>query len=356
MVQSMLSIDVEDYAEKNAIFINFANLMHAEIFIRFPQFQVNKRHSLFKHTIFHLRNIGWPLTQADSGNKFLVVQPYDFADAYKFMATSQGKQLLAKLPALPALMTAYQKQNTKIMPCYGYTLLHHDSPQNLISLLVGARYAQLKSQANYSIILPFFGELDSLALMQIEQTLRWARSTALRAAIQTLELKSAVTLVSLEDEVWEHVDVASVVGEYILSAQDPTSSLSNYFKNLSLQVQDPQNDRIMAGLTLGVEQLDRSPGWQYTDIVSGEYFPVVEELPHCGALSTTLLEFMTGSLPLLFFMIVLARKIYVTQEIKYHNVRQTLFGETVSAKDQSTREYALNESIKTAGHQPGRSA
>jgi hypothetical protein len=418
MVESMAGHDLEKYTEDNEIFINFANLMNAEVFIRYSAFQ--ERHSLFTHTVFHLRDNTQRFTQFESANKFLVAQPYSFADAYKFLDTPRGKHWLEKRPALAALMSAYQNKNIKVMPCYGYTLLNHDSPQNLISMLVGARYAQLKSQANYSIILPFFAHLDPLAITEIEQTLEWARSTALRAAIDTLELKSAVTIATLydgdnsdqilnlapgkilllatgalpniifnalytysgpnlllqvregpssfvslrqtgkphfrcggvwelgfddihdpqlsnqfmqasqvcgeKDEAWESVDVANLIGEYILSAQDPTSSLSHYFKNLSLKAQDPQNDRILAGLTQGVEFLGKTVSWQYADLVSGDYYPVIPQLPHCRETPSNWLDLLSISLPLLFFMLLLARKVGVSQTMKYHHCKQMLFG------------------------------
>jgi hypothetical protein len=385
MFHSMKQFDLEKYAEQERLNFNYANLMNAEVFIRFSAWQVNEKHKHFRNTVFQLRDRIDTISQPNSGNKFLIVPTNTIAGAQQFLDSANGDNLLKERPALPALISAYQNTTIKIMSCYGYTLTNFHSPNNLIEMMAGARYAQLRSENVDPIIIVYFGDLDPLALMEIYSTLNFAPSLSARRELENLHLSSVVTINSLyesstinniqqikrgeillittgnlpqevfnslythtgpnillqvregqstfvsllptgrphlrcggtwelgiediedhrlqkhfsdvslvcgeKDEAWDIVDVPSVIGEYILDAQNPRSNLSLYFNELSLKSQNRNNDRILYGLTGGVGLFSERNAFMQPTV-----------LPHCRT-SSSEIEFFPNATLLLISMV-----------------------------------------------------
>jgi hypothetical protein len=436
IVNSVPKFDLEKYAEGVGVDFNFANLMNANVFIRFSQWQTSIKHPLFADTVMHLRDRTDFIPQIGSGNQFIVAPPHHFSDGLRFLQTRSGRELLASLPALATLISAYQNESIKIMPCYGQPLLSFNSPLNLIAMVAGARYAQLRSDNVDPVIVTFLHELDDIAIQEIILTLEWARSVSVRREMLNLNLRSVLTIASLsdrnaeekilnvkrgqilllatgplpqimfntlyaysgpnvllqvregpssfirllptgrpnfrcggmwelgfddandeklknhlinagdvcgqKDEAWEVIDVPAVIGEYILDAQNPNSSLSLYFKNLSRKALDPNNDRILSGITRGVELLSES-SW------NSQFFSNAQasqpRLPHCqratsrfdsGGIfesSHTLIIINLMSLSMLAFLFWILRKNRSEKISKHSNDRYSLFKKVALIRD-----------------------
>lgn len=143
---------------------NFANFMNVKIFVdlnNYPSFSTDNYFNFFnKDTSDHINN----------NNTYFTMPVADLAEAKDYLNNDKrGQDLLRKIPALKTFIEGMEKQSFNVMPAYGFTLLKtvdgkdiEDFPGNILQVIAGARYSQLKGRGEFfkPLIIPVFYNYD----------------------------------------------------------------------------------------------------------------------------------------------------------------------------------------------------
>jgi hypothetical protein len=198
------NVDVSDFStmEKN----NFSNFLDVKNFVfLFPTPDLGQ----IPAAIYTENQL--PPYFPDIDTTFSLVDSANLTDARNYLEkTSQGKELVAKDPALLPFIGGMVNNNFNVMPTYGWTIGTDDGyfPGNILSVIAGARYAQLAKPelANKPLIIPIFYDFTKKLdlLMQLINKENWGEyelpgADEARSTIKALNIKSVLSIASISD-------------------------------------------------------------------------------------------------------------------------------------------------------------
>lgn len=198
-------VDVHDFSdiEKN----NFANFLDVKNFVfLLPTPDLGQ----IPAAIYH-ENQKAPYFP-DIDTTFSLVDSATLPDAMNYLeTTSQGKELVAKNPALLPFIDGMKHNNYNVMPVYGWTIGTNDAffPGNVLQVITGARYAQLirpRELSSKPLIIPIFYDFTKKLnlLMELINKDNWGEyekegANQARYAIKSLNIKSVLSVASIAD-------------------------------------------------------------------------------------------------------------------------------------------------------------
>lgn len=161
---------------------NFANFLNLNVFVKldnYPNYQ--------GYSYINVRNDPKDRDIIDNNHTFFTMPVANLDDVKKYLANDpHGQKLLQKKPALKIFIDGMERQNFNVLPAYGWTLQKmydgrdtNDFPGNILQIIAGTRYAQLKGsdEMHKPLIIPVFYNYDEEAnqLIKLVQSDNWGQ-------------------------------------------------------------------------------------------------------------------------------------------------------------------------------------